>query len=220
MGAVVTALVLSACESLPQPRMAYQDEATQIQLRHDGQAGSGHSHPARVSADRMTQILQDLRVQKRGDPVFGIVTGNPEEVPAFSVSEIRTLAPALSKALAAASPQEIVTFYRRTSDQVSSVGVISGGLFLEGHQLYFVLANHRNRPSDVMSQAVSTEFDPTTDPLLSLKARSYAVKFRWPEALVPDDTPLVWRYVDPGKFMVIDLDRLPVRSNLSSLSLQ
>jgi len=211
--------MLSACEALPQPRLAYQDEATLVQLRHDPQAGSGHSHPVKVAAERMAQVLQEVRIQKRGDPVFGIVTGQPEERPAFSTAEIQTLAPALSQALALASPQEIVTFYRRTSDQVASVGVTSGGLFMEGHQLYFVLANHRNRPSDVMSQAVSTEFDPAADPLMSLKARSYSVKFRAPHALVSDETPLVWRYVDPGKFIVIDLDRLPARSDVSAAAL-
>lgn len=200
---------LAACESLPATRLVYQDEATLIQLRSDPQAGSGHSHPAVITAGRMVQILSGIRVQKRGDPILSIVTGKPEEGPAFSAVDIKTLAPAVSKALAAASPHEMVTFYRRYSDATLSVGITSGGLFLEGHQLYFVLANFRNRPSDVLSQAVTYEFDPMTDPLMSLKAMSFAALFSPAEALVPPGTPLVWRYVDPGKFFVVDLDRLP-----------
>ncbi|MEW6545250.1 MAG: hypothetical protein AB1411_16800 [Nitrospirota bacterium] len=187
-----------------------------VQLRNDPLAGSGHSHPTKVTAGRMTQILRGVRVQRRGDPVLGIVTGKPEEVPAFSSSEIPALAGALSQALATASPHEMVAFYRRYSDASVSVGVTSGGLFMEGHQLYFVLANFRNRPSDVMSQAVATEFDPSSDPLMSLKARSFAVRFHPPGALVSSDFPLVWKYVDPGKFIVVDLDRLPPETELSA----
>jgi hypothetical protein len=187
----------------------YQDEATLIQLRADPQAGSGHSHPAVITAGRMAQILSGVRVQTRGDPILGIVTGKPEETPAFSIVEIEILAPAWSKALASASPHEIATFYRRYSDANLGLGVTSGGLFIEGHQLYFVLANFRNRPSDVLSQAVTYEFDPVTDPLMSLRALSFAALFSPAEALVPPDVPLVWRYVDPGKFFVVDFDRLP-----------
>lgn len=209
---------LAACESLPQSRLAYQDEATLIQLKSDALAGSGHSHPAKVAPARMMQVLREISVLRRGDPVLGIVTGRPEEVPAFSAADVQILAPALSAALALAGPQEMVTFYRRYSDHVTSLSVTSGGFFMEGHQIYFVLANFKNRPSDVMSQAVSSEFDPAADPLMSLKARSFSVKFRSPGALVPGDTPLVWRYVDPAKFIVVDLDRLPVNTEVSSLS--
>jgi hypothetical protein len=137
------------------------------------------------------------------------MTGKPEEVPAFSQVDIEILGPALSRALGTASPHEIVTFYRRHSDATLSMGVTSGGLFLEGHHLYFVLANFRNRPSDVQSQAIANEYDPLEDPLMSLRALSFAVLFTPAGALAPPDTPLVWKYMDPGKFFVLDLDRLP-----------
>ena len=87
---------LVACESVPEPRLTYQDHATVVQLRNDPQAGSGHSHPTKVTAGRMTQVLRNIHVQKRGDPVLGIITGKSEELPAFSAAEIQTLASALS----------------------------------------------------------------------------------------------------------------------------
>lgn len=157
----------------------------------------------------MAQILFGIRVKKRGDPLVSIVTGQPEVLQAFSNAEVEALAPALSRALAVATSQELVTFYRRYADATLGLGVTSGGLFLEGHQLYFVLANFRNRPSDVLSQAVTYEFDPLADPLMSLRAMSFAAFFVPPEALLPSDFPLVWSYEDPGKFFVVDLDRLP-----------
>ncbi len=207
---------LVSCESLPATRVVYQDQATSVQLRDDPRAGSGHSHPAVMTAGRIAQILFGIRVKKRGDPIVSIVTGQPEGLQAFSNAEVEALAPALSRALAVATPQEIVTFYRRYSDANLGLGVTSGGLFLEGHQLYFVLANFRNRPSDVLSQAVTYEFDPLADPLMSLKAMSFAALFVPPEALLPSDVPLVWRYEDPGKFFVVDLDRLPQEPRVPS----
>lgn len=207
---------LAACESVPDPRLAYQDQTTMVQLRNDPQAGSGHSHPSTVTVERMTQVLRGVRVQRRGDPILSLVTGKSEELPAFSSAEIQILAAALSQALAVASPYEMVTFYRRNSEGNGGVGSTSGGLFMEGHQLYFVLANFRNRPSDVMSQAVSYEFDPMADPLMSLRARSFSITFSHTGALVPSNEPLVWKYVDPGKFFVVDLDRLPPEPSLSS----
>ena len=207
---------LMACESLPATRVVYQDQATSVQLRADPRAGSGHSHPAVMTSGRMAQILFGIRVKKRGDPIVSIVTGQPEDLQAFSNAEIATLAPALSRALAVAAPQEIVAFYRRYSDANLSLGVTSGGLFMEGHQLYFVLANFRNRPSDVQSQAIANEFDPVTDPLMSLRALSFAALFVPQEALLPSDVPLVWSYEDPGKFFVLDLDRLPPEPRASS----
>jgi len=209
------AIGLAGCESLPATRLVYQDQMTQVQVRNDRLAGSGHSHPAVVTAGRVAQILFGIRVKKRGDPIIGILTGQAEEVQAFSNQEVEALAPALSRALAIATPQEIITFYRRYSDAGQGLGVTSGGLFLEGHQLYFVLANFRNRPSDVLSQAVVYEFDPVNEPLMSLKAMSFAVHFVPADALVPSDTPLVWRYEDPGKFFVLDLDRLPPEPRLT-----
>lgn len=169
-----------------------------------------------MTSGRIAQILFGIRVKKRGDPIIGIVTGQPEGLQAFSNAEVEALAPALSRALAVATPQEMVTFYRRYSDANLGLGVTSGGLFLEGHQLYFVLANFRNRPSDVLSQAVTYEFDPLTDPLMSLKAMSFAALFVPQEALLPSDVPLVWSYEDPGKFFVVDLDRLPPEPRVPS----
>ena len=157
----------------------------------------------------MTTLLRGIRVQNRPDPILGLVTGRPETMTAFSSNEIDVLAPQLSDALASAGPRELVTFYRRVSDAGIGLGVTSGGLFVQDHYLYFVLANYRNRPADVMSQAVTYEIDPSDDPLLSLRAMSFAVSFTPPEAVAGSESKERWRYVDPGKLIVVDLQRLP-----------
>lgn len=197
-----------ACSSLPPPRAVYRDLSTAVELRADPQAGLGHSHPVTITPEQMTRILSGVRVQKRGDPILSAVTGQPEVVPAFSAAEVQALAPHLSHALAMASPQELVTFYRRYSDASLGLGITSGGLFVQDHALYLILANYRNRPSDVMSQAVTYEVDPVDDPLLSLKAMSFSVSFSPPEAGSQPALRERWRYVDPGKVVVVDLERL------------
>lgn len=200
---------LAGCASLPPPQVVYHDALTAVQLRADPRAEYGHSHPAVISPEQMTQILDGVRVQNRRDPLLSLMTGQPEAIPAFSTGEIRDLAPQLSKALAMATPQELVTFYRRVSDSEVGLGVTSGGLFVQEGNLFFILANHRNRPSDVMSQAVTYELDPADDPLLSLQAMSFAVSFAPAEAEVPRGARRPWRYVDPGKVVVVNLQRLP-----------
>lgn len=198
-----------ACTTLPPPRSVHRDSLTAIELRADPQAGSGHSHPATVTSTQMRTILKGMRVQKRGDPIVSLVTGEAEAMPAFSATEVEALAPRLSQALSMALPGEIVTFYRRYSDANVGLAVTSGGLFLRDHYVYLILANHRNRPSDVMghSQAMVYEIDPAEDPLFSLKALSFAVSFT-PEIAVELKPRWPWEYRDPGKTVVVNLDWL------------
>jgi hypothetical protein len=196
---------------VPAPRIVFNDAVTVVGLRADSKSGEfGHSHPARMTTEQMRVVLNGIRVQDRKDPILSLVTGTPDPVPAFSVAEIRTLAPALSKALEIANPKELVTFYRRVSDETVGLGFTTGGCFVEHRALYFVLANHRNRPSDGMghAQAVTYEFDPVKDPLFSIRASGYKVLFSPSEAAVSKELWPQWDYVDPGKVVVVDLDRL------------
>jgi hypothetical protein len=206
---LVTGLVLTgavACTTLPPPRPVHRDALTAIELRTDPQLGDGHSHPATVTSAQMRAVLSGIRVQKRTDPVLSLVTGEAVAMPAFSPVEVDALAPRLGQALAMALPGEIVTFYRRYSDANVGLAVTSGGLFIRDHYVYFILANHRNRPADVMghSQAMVYEIDPSESPLFSLKALSFAVSFS-PEIAVEPHPRWPRQYVDPGKAIVLDL---------------
>lgn len=197
----------SSCASGPPPRTLYQDSLTTVQLREERRTEQSYNHPVSVTEAQMRELLSGIRVQKRGDLITNIVTGEPEATPAFQQGEIRALAPQLSRALNMATAKEIVTFYRRVTDANIGLAVTSGGLFVSEQHLYFILANHRNRPADVMSQAVSYEFDPVDDPLFSLRAMSFAVTFIPVDVQVKQD-PKGLRYEDPGKVVVLDLQRL------------
>ena len=207
IGVICVSEGLVSCASLPPPRTVYQDSLTTVQLREERRTDQAYSHPVSVTNEQMIAILSGIRVQKRGEIIMNIVTGDPEAEPVFQQSEIQAMAPKLSQALSMATPKEIVTFYRRISDPNIGVIITSGGLFVNEQHVYFILANHRNRPSDVMSQAVSYEVDPMDDPLFSLRARSFGVTFVPGEVQVKQDTKRV-RYEDPGKVVILDLQRL------------
>lgn len=197
----------SSCASGPPPRTVYQDSLTTVQLREEQRTEQSYSHPVSVTDAQMRELLSGIRVQKRGEIIMNIVTGEPDVVSAFQQGEVQALAPQLSQALGMATPKEIVTFYRRVSDGNIGLVVTSGGLFVSEQNVYFILANHRNRPSDVMGQAVSYEVDPVDDPLFSLRAMSFGVTFVPVDVQVKQDPKRV-RYEDPGKVVILDLQRL------------
>jgi hypothetical protein len=198
--------ILTACASPLPPRVLYKDAITVVQLQHDPRSDPGHSHPSTLSPQLIKQVLTGLRVQKRGDIVLSLVTGDPETVPAFSLSEVDDLAPKISQALAAATPVEVVGFYRRVSDASLGLGVTSGGMLVRDGLLYIVLANHRSRFADVMREGLSYEVDPVRDPLQSLRSRAFKVTFVADRAVAHPIKP--WDYVDPGKVVALDLETL------------
>jgi hypothetical protein len=197
---------LSACASPLPPRIMYKDAVTVVQVQHDPRSGPGHSHPSSLSPQLIKQVLTGLRVQKRGDFVLSLLTGDQETVPAFSAGEIDELAPKISQALAAATPTEVVGFYRRVSDASLGLGVTSGGMLVQDGLLYVVLANHHSRFADVMREGLSYELDPVRDPLQSLRSRAFKVSFIADRAVAHPIKP--WDYIDPGKVVVLDLQTL------------
>lgn len=202
----ILGLSVSACTAGPAPRVLYKDATTVVQVQHDAHAQSGNSHPATLSVQTIKQVLTGLRIQRRGDIVLSLLTGEEEAVPAFSNGEIDDLAPRISQALANATPTELVGFYRRVSDSGLGLGVTSGGALVRDGLLYVVLANHRSRFSDAMREGLSYEVDPVRDPLLSLRSRAFKLSFVTDRAVAHPVKP--WDYIDSGKVMALDIQTL------------
>lgn len=206
-----TAIVVTlqvGCSSPPPPRTSYQDPITSIRLYVDERAGAGHSHPSVITTDQMATVLHGIRVVPRTGFIGSLITGQTQANPAFSSSEIQILAPRLSRALSEATPQELVTFYRRFSDASVGMAITSGGMFLEGHNLYVVLANNRTLPTDGMNQNMVTDFDPIDSPLIPISRTSFRVEFAPVTALVPEGQRSSWPYIDEGRILAIDLQQL------------
>ncbi len=206
--AILMVSLLSGCTTGPPPRAVYQDPATIIRIQVDSKAGPGHSHPAAISPDVIRQVLNGLRIRSRNSFVPSIMTGEASLVAAFSPEEQAVLGPHLSKALAEAKPDELVTFYRRVSTPAVGLAITSGGLFVHGRHLYVVVANDRTLPSEGMSQSIVSEIDPLDSPLLPITRAGFRASFAPATTMVPEDERWFWPYIDQGRVVVIDLDQL------------
>lgn len=209
---VLTFLLVSVsqfgCAAPPPPRTLYQDPITAIRLYKDDHSNTGHDHPAHVSPEQMTRVLGGLRVVPRTGFIGSLITGQAQANPAFSSAEIQALAPKLSRALTEAKPDELVTFYRRFSDAGVGLAITSGGLFAQGDYLIVILANDRTLPTDGMNQNMVTDFDPIDSPLVPISRTSFRVEFASPSAVVPAEKRPSWPYIDEGRILTIELQRL------------
>jgi hypothetical protein len=194
--------------STPQPRSFYVDPVTSITLQHDQHAQPPHAHPANVSPEVMALVLRGVQTASRQGMFKSIYLNKADQGPAFSNMDIRLLAPKLSAALTKAEPNELVTFYRRISDEDIGLGFTSGGLFVQDQQLYFVLANHRTLPTSGMGQNMVYALDPIETPLLPIARIDFKVDFVPGTALVREEDRISWPYIDEGRVLAIDLTQL------------
>ena len=197
------------CTAAPPPRAVYQDQTTALAIQQDSKAGPGHNHPAQLRPEVIRQVLDGIRIQSRkAFLVPSLITGGPPFVPAFSKEEEAVLAPHLSRALAEAKPDELVTFYRRVSTSTVGLAITSGGLFVHDQHLYVILANARTLPSEAMREGLTSEIDPIDNPLLPISRTSFRATFEPATSIVPEDERWVWPYIDQGRVVVIDLVQL------------
>lgn len=196
------------CAASPPPRVVYQDSVSSVRLSVDERTKEPHSHPAHLTTDQMASILSGLRVVSRQGILGAIFSGSDNDRPAFSPGEIQGLAPQLTRALAQAKPDELVTFYRRLSDTNVGLAVTSGGLFVNERHMYVILANNRTLPSAGMNQNMVSTLDPVDSPLLPISRTDFRVTFTPTIALVPADERRPWPYIDEGRIVAVDLTHL------------
>lgn len=204
------------CATGTVPRPVYQDIITSIRLSIDERTDEKHSHPAPVTVDVMTSVLQGLHVVSRQGVLTSIVLGRDQGRQAFSPVEVAVLAPQLVRALEVARPNELITFYRRFSDAGVGLAITSGGLFVHKTHLYFIMANNRTLPSAGMNQNIVTEIDPLDSPLLPISRTDFRLLFEPAVAVVPSDERLPWPYTDEGRLVAVDLVQLARVSHAQS----
>lgn len=206
--AVAAVSLMAGCTTAPPPRAVYRDAATVIAIYPDSKAGPGHSHPAHITPETIQRILNGLRIQSRKSFVPAILTRDAPLAAALSKEEQSALAPHLSRALATAQPNELVTFYRRVSTSTVGLAITSGALFVHHQHFYVILANDRTLPSEGMSQSIVSEIDPVDNPLLPISRTDFRATFEPATSIVPEDERWHWPYIDEGRIVVIDLRQL------------
>ncbi len=121
------------------------DRVVKLQAVSEANNGKGFSHPADISPETLATVMRGLRIEIY-NAVFSLpftgTTSSSGGQRAFSESEIKFFAPLFAKGLAQATPEELVTFYE--TGEVSDLYELttSGGLFITGDELHFVLSNH------------------------------------------------------------------------------
>ena len=210
LSALLVAVTIG-CSASPQPIPIYESPGLVVELAYDPHAGTGHSHPATVTAGQLSTILRGL--QLRGRDVVGTfgMLGDESNSPALTDRDIATLTPHLVAGLSKASPKDLVTFHLTQRDSQRAPLITSGGLFQRNQHLYIILANARTSPSSVQYE---TTYEPNSriNPLLPI------ARYKFVAAFVPAD----WRvltsdakqidswdgYLDESKVIVVDLSRV------------
>jgi hypothetical protein len=146
--------------------------------------GAGHSHPLDVPPEHIAAVLNGVTIDEPFTrmPIYDD-TSIPRHHKAFDENRIAFLAPLLSLGLAQATPEEVVTFYLSKERSGGSREVTSGGLFAQGDELHFVLANYRS-PTNYMSDygAADAEDDRLT-PMRSMAPQRGRLGFEPASAL-------------------------------------
>lgn len=129
-------------------RAVYEDPVNFVRLERDIHVldeapYTKHSHPLIISASELERILRGISVKRRRiSPVMWFAgEATPEQ--AFTDEEITLLAPRLAEALGRAQPNERVTYYLSRPETSIKRVITSGGLYVKGPQLHFILGNHR-----------------------------------------------------------------------------
>lgn len=180
---------LFSCQNRPPTVAIYEAPSEFVRLELDHTIGGSHSHPGNITANEMTVILSGVMIEEPTRLLpSSVFTGNdkePQRHPAFSAAEIAFLAPLLAKGLESASPEEIVTFYRINQQPGTIDHVTSGGVFIHGDELHFVLSNYRS-PTCYPPDAETMKYvDGRSTPLQSIAPQETKLDFQPISALVP-----------------------------------
>jgi hypothetical protein len=175
-------LGFTACQNRPfLTETIYEDQSLFVRLAVDQSVGRGHSHPASITTEEMTTVLSSIMVEEPGSLMPSVpFPGKDKEFPlhpAFRTEEIALLAPLLAKGLNTARPEEVVTFYWITQQPAPIERVTSGGVFINGDHLHFLLSNYRS----------PTRYPPDAETMRSLDGRSTPL-----QPLVPQETLLTF----------------------------
>ena len=138
---------LAGC-AIPQvpSRTVYEDPVNFVRLEVDANVlpewPPGHfNHPAPLSHEQVRRVLMGLTVQEHRAAVQRWLGDDSRRLPMFRDAEIATLVPQLVEALRMARDNERVTYYMSQPQTSVKRIITSGGLYVKGTELHFILGN-------------------------------------------------------------------------------
>lgn len=146
-GTLLCALTALGC-AIPQvpSRTVYEDPVNFVRLDLDANVlpewPPGHfSHPVNFSHEQVRRLLMGLTVQEHQAAIQRWLSGDARRLPVFHDAEIAILVPQLVEALRLARENERVTYYLSQPQTSINRIITSGGLYVRGTELHFILGN-------------------------------------------------------------------------------
>ena len=169
----------------------FEDQSQYVRLAIDQRVRSGHSHPASITVKVMSSILSGVTIEESArllpSSVFSGKDKEPHLHPIFGPDDVAFFAPLLTKGLGAATPEQIVTFYRIIQQPGTIDLVTSGGVYIHGDELHFLLSNYRS-PTRYPPDAETMRYvDGRSTPLESIAPQETILGFHQTSALMPPE---------------------------------
>ncbi|MET0516651.1 MAG: hypothetical protein ABW047_15140 [Nitrospiraceae bacterium] len=141
-------MIVAGCASKPvaPPKPIYQSGLNQVSVVEDPDS-TANTHPATLSPTEIGTLLRGVRTWERRNVVHRLFVGQADKTRAFRDEEIFILAPALSKALAQASPSERIHFHLSHATEHGEEETTTGWLSLRDPILFLSLSAVHDRHS-------------------------------------------------------------------------
>jgi hypothetical protein len=127
-------------------RAVYEDPVNYVRLEMDDSVlpewpPSAHAHPKAMPAEDVARILGNISVKEHQIWLQKWLQGEAPLIPAFRPEELALLSQQIVEALALARPDERVTFYLSQPRTSVKRVITTGGLYVHGTELHFILGN-------------------------------------------------------------------------------
>jgi len=186
------AVLLTACDF--HYRAAITPVEDEIAVWTIPTAEAADDPPVHISSHELESVLQEVRVNFKGNWLQNLITGPLESSPLFDSSVLARVAPPLAEALEKVGSRERVIFYvaqRRGNDRRD---VTSGSLFVNGRSLIIELANYQNRV-DVIPGLMLYD---RTAPEMAVAPQRFSLDFSLAEYTIAGKRDLVEAVFEPA----------------------
>ena len=127
-------------------RAVYEDPVNYVRLEVDEAVlpewpPSAHAHPQAMGAGEVARILGGISVKEHRIWLQKWLQGEAPLMPAFRPEELALLSQQIAEAFVLAQPDERVTFYLSQPQTSVKRIITTGGVYLHGTELHFILGN-------------------------------------------------------------------------------
>ncbi|HMS83478.1 MAG TPA: hypothetical protein PKD12_07495 [Nitrospira sp.] len=191
-------------------RIVYEDPVNYVRLEMDDEVlaewpPTHHTHPFLIESGKIRAILTGMKVQEHRTLLQRRFLGESPVVPAFTEEEITLLSAQLAGALAEATYNERVTFYLSQPQTFARRIITTGGLYIHGTELHFLLGNWRiiyGIPAYGMIYDRRYPMRPTA-------AKGFDLLFQPADAVIPlNNSMLDGMFANAKDELVVDLTKL------------